>query len=113
MGFRGVKEGLEYALLTDAISKKTFSLKTKQHKEHHNLRDYMSPLELALTMLGETTTAEFARNKDAQGFAENESAAKSGGEVAGDARKDIEKRLGKSVVSDKNFLPKSKQNRLR
>jgi DNA-damage-inducible protein D len=63
----------------------------------------MSPLELALTMLGETTTAEFARNKDA---------AKLGGKVAGGARKNIEQKLGKSVVSDKNFLPKSKQNRL-
>jgi DNA-damage-inducible protein D len=68
---RGIKEGFQYALLTDAISEGTFDLKTKDHKElkalksHHNLRGHMSPLELALTMLGETTTAEFARNKDA------------------------------------------------
>ncbi len=90
---RGIKEGFQYALLTDAISEGTFDLKTKDHKElkalksHHNLRDHMSPLELALTMLGETTTAEFARSKDAQGFTENKDAAKLGGKVAGGARK--------------------------
>lgn len=116
---RGINEGIEYALLTDAISQGTFDLKTKQHKgfkglkSHHNLRDHMSPLELALTMLGETTTAEFAREKDARGFAENEEAASLGGKVAGGARKNIEQKLGKSVISNKNFLPKSKQNKLR
>lgn len=74
----GIKEGLQYALLTDAISQETFDLKTKQHKEYkglkdsHALREHMTPLELALTMLGETATVEFAKNTNAQGFNENE-----------------------------------------
>lgn len=65
-------------MLTDAISQETFDLKTKQHKEYkglkdsHALRDHMTPLELALTMLGETATVEFAKNTNAQGFNENE-----------------------------------------
>ena len=115
---RGINKGLEYALLTDAISQETFNLKTKQHKkykglkDHHVLRDHMTPLELALTMLGETATAEIARNTDAQGFNANESAAKSGGRVAGRARHDIEHQLGKKVVTDENYLPESKQKRL-
>ena len=72
----------------------------------------MSPLELALTMLGETTTAEIAKNTDAQGYAENESAAHTGGKVAGDARKNIERTLNKSVVTPDNYLPSSKQKNL-
>ncbi|MCH7760286.1 Bro-N domain-containing protein [candidate division TA06 bacterium] len=74
---RGIEEGLEYALLTDAIAKETFNMRTKEHKslkrlsKHHNLRNHMSPMELALVMLGETTTAELARSQDAQGFQEN------------------------------------------
>lgn len=70
----------------------------------YDLRDHMSPLELALTMLGETTTAELARNADAQGFKDNERAAGTGGKIAGEARKNIEKQLGKPVVTRKNFL---------
>lgn len=116
---RGVSEGLEYALLTDAISVGTFGLRTQDHKKlkslgkNHSLRDHMTPLELALTMLGETTTAEIAKTTDAQGFDENKSAAKSGGEVAGSARRDIEKRLGKKVVSKDNYLPASQQKKLK
>ena len=115
---RGIKEGFQYALLTDAISEGTFDLKTKEHREikslksHHNLRDHMSPLELALTMLGETTTAELARTKDAQGFTENKDAASLGGKVAGGARKNIEQKLGKNIVTGQNFLPKSRQKKL-
>jgi len=116
---RGVQEGREYALLTDAISIGTFGIKTQDHKDHkelkkhHGLRDHMSPLELALIMLGETTTSEIARNIDAQGFEENKDAARSGSEVAGKTRKDIENRLGKPVVSKDNYLPESKQKKLR
>ena len=115
---RGITEGLEYALLTDAISMETFDLSTKGHKnykdlkKHHNLRDHMTPLELALTMLGETTTAELARNMNAQGFDENEGAAKAGGRVAGRARKDVEESLGKRVASRGNYLPGNKQKKL-
>lgn len=107
---RGIIEGIEYAMLTDTISKGTFGLKIKDHKElkglvkSHNLRDHMTPLELALTMLGETTTAELARNTDAHGFRDNEKAADTGGKIAGETRKNIEKQLGKKVVTSKNFL---------
>lgn len=108
---RGINEGMEYALLTDAISRGTFDLSTKEHrnvkslKKSHNLRDHMSPLELALTMLGETTTAELARTMDAKGFRANEDAAKLGGKVAGGARKNIEQKIGRSVISRDNHLP--------
>ncbi len=107
---RGIQEGLEYALLTDAISKGTFDLKTREHCElkglakHHNLRDHMSPLELALVMLGETTTAELARTQDAQGFNQNKSAAELGGKIAGGARRNIEDKIGRPVVTKRNFL---------
>ena len=109
---RGIREGMEYALLTDAISRGTFGLSTKDHgkvkslKKSHNLRDHMSPLELALTMLGETTTAELARTTDARGYLANEKAASLGGKVAGGARKNIEQKIGRSVISRDNHLPK-------
>ncbi|KIE44161.1 phage antirepressor protein [Geobacter soli] len=113
---RGIKEGMEYAILTDIISKGTFGLGIQEHKKlkglnlrTHNLRDHMSPLELALTMLGETTTAELARNTDAQGFKDNEYAATTGGKIAGDTRKSIEKKLGKPVVTRQNFLNSSEE----
>lgn len=115
---RGIEEGLQYALLTDAISKETFDLKIKDHKghkelkDHHNLRDHMSPLELALVMLGETTTAELARTQDAQGFKENQEAAKMGGKIAGGARKNIESKINRSIVSKDNYLQGNKQSSL-
>ncbi len=115
---RGVKDGWEYALLTDAISQETFHLKTKEHRNHkrlgkgHALRDHMTPLELVLTMLGETATVEIAKNKNAQGLNANKDAAKSGGRVAGKARTDLEHQMGQKVVSDKNYLPSSKQKKL-
>jgi len=108
---RGI-EGMKYALLTDSISLGTFGIKTQYHrnfkglKKHHNLRDHMSPLELALTMLGETTTVEIAKSTNAQGFKENDEAAKAGGQIAGNTRKNIEKQIGKKVVTNSNFLGK-------
>lgn len=115
---RGITEGLEYALLTDAISEETFDMKTKAYKahkhlaKHHNLRDHMSPLELALVMLGETTTVELARTQNSQGFHENKDAAKLGGKIAGGARKNIEDKIGRPVVTKQNFLPGSTQRAL-
>jgi hypothetical protein len=109
---RGIKEGMEYALLTDAIARGTFGLSTGDHKtvknlkKGHNLRDHMTPLELALTMLGETTTAELARTTNAFGYRSNEEAAVLGGKVAGGARKNIEQKIGRPVVSRDNHLPK-------
>ncbi|MCY4642645.1 MAG: BRO family protein [Gammaproteobacteria bacterium] len=112
----GIK-ALEYALLTDAISLATFDLKTKQHKQvkglnnSHNLRDHMTPIELALTVLGETMTSEVAKFKKAYGFGQHVDAAKVGGKVAGNTRRNIENLLNKKVVSEKNYLPKERKQR--
>lgn len=107
---RGVEGSFDYAILTDAISIGTFDLTTKKHKEvkklgsSHQLRDNMTPIELALTILGETSTVKIAQKIDAQGLRENKQAAEEGGDIAGDARKALEKRLGESVVSKQNYL---------
>ena len=107
---RGVKKGPEYAKLTNLISAKTFDVGTARHKnvkglkKHHNLRDHMTDLELILTMLGESSTKEIARQRDARGYQQNRQAAASGGAIAGGARKKIEEETGKPVVSRQNFL---------
>ncbi len=106
---RGVKEGNEYAILTAEISKATFGLTPTQYKkfkglQRENLRDHMSDLELIFTMLGEASTTEIAKNKNSQGFDENKISAHEGGGVAGKARKDLEKRSGKKIVSRRNYL---------
>ena len=105
---RGVKEGLEYSILTAEISKATFGVTPKEHRELKNLktetlRDHMTNLELLFNMLGEDSTKEIARAKDSQGFIENKDSAMEGGSVAGKARADLEKRTGKKVVSRKNY----------
>lgn len=107
---RGIKEGLEYAILTSEISKATFGLTPSDYKKfkglikpQENLRDHMTDLELIFTMLGEASTTEIARTKDAQGFSENKKAAKEGGSVAGRARKDLEKKSGRKVVTKENY----------
>jgi hypothetical protein len=108
---RGVKEGIEYSILTAEISKATFGVIPSDHKKikgltkpAENLRDHMTDLELIFTMLGEASTTEIAKNKDAQGFEENKKAAKAGGSVAGKARIDLEQKSGKKVVSKENYL---------
>lgn len=106
---RGVKEGKEYEILTAEIATATFGVTPTQHKklkglERQNLRDHMGSLELIFSMLGEASTTEIARNKDAKGFGENKDAAKKGGKIAGDARKKLEIESGKKVVSSQNFL---------
>ena len=114
---RGVKEGKEFAFLTAEISRGTFGINPSEHKEFkdldkkHNLRDHMSNAELVFTMLGELTTTEVARKDDAQGYPENEQAAKKGGKVAGDARRNFEETTGKPVLSNRNYLqhPESEQ----
>ncbi len=112
---RGVKEGLEYAILTADISKATFGMSPAEYKKlkglkNENLRDHMTDLELIFTMLGEASTTEIARQEDAQGLQRNRNAAKRGGNVAGKARKQLEDETGQSIVSDDNFLP-SKEDR--
>jgi DNA-damage-inducible protein D len=106
---RGVKKEKEYAILTAEISKATFGLTLSEYKnvkglERENLRDHMNDLELIFSMLGEASTTEISKNKDAQGFTENKDAAQEGGEVAGNARKDLEHKSGKSVITNENYL---------
>jgi hypothetical protein len=106
---RGVKEEPEYAILTAEISKATFGLTPSQYKrlkglKRENLRDHFNDLELIFNMLGEAATTEITRNKNAHGFLENKETAREGGEVAGKARKDLESRTGRRVVSRKNYL---------
>lgn len=106
---RGVKEEKEYAILTAEIAEATFGLKPSDHKklkglQKQNLRDHMTDLELIFTMLGEASTTEIAIRKDAQGFRPNKKAAQEGGEIAGDARRALEKKSGYKVVSKSNFL---------
>lgn len=107
---RGVKEGKEYSILTAEISKATFGIIPSEYKNlkgltksSENLRDHMTDLELIFTMLGEASTTEIAKNKNAQGFTENHKAAEAGGNVAGNARKELEKKSGAKVISTQNF----------
>ncbi len=106
---RGAKEGSEFAILTDEITKAWAGLTTKQYKnlknlKKENLRDNMTNLELVLNMLAETATTAIHQKDDSQGVQKLKSDAKAGGDIAGGARKKLEKRLGRSVVSKKNFL---------
>jgi len=119
---RGVKEGLEYSILTAEISRATFGIIPSDYKKlkgltkpSDNLRDHMNDLELIFTMLGEASTTEIAKNKNARGFIENNKAAKDGGSVAGKARLDLEKKSGKNVISKENFkeLPESQKRSLK
>jgi DNA-damage-inducible protein D len=111
---RGVQEGREYSILTAIIAKGTFGISPAEHKEikglskpNQNLRDHMTDLELVFTSLGEVLTRNEIIKDDSQGFDENKTAAVKGGSMAGDARKMIEKRSGKKVVSSENFLKAS------
>jgi len=116
---RGVQEGKEYSILTAEIARATFGVTLGTHsrlkgldkvKTGNKLRDHMTDLELIFTMLGEAGTTEIARRKDAQGFVDNRKAAKEGGAIAGDARKALEAKSGKPVVSKENYLaPPAKQ----
>jgi hypothetical protein len=104
---RGVKEGLEYAILTDEITKAWADKSVKAYKQFkglkkQNLRDNMTNLELVLNMLAEASTTEISKKKQPQSFEENKTVAQQGGRVAGTARKEIEAQTGKSIVSPKN-----------
>ena len=108
---RDVKEDVEFAILTNEISKATFGKTVEEYKEFkklkkENLRDHMNDLELIFTMLGEASTTRIARNKNAQGLNENKKAAFEGGNVAGIARKELEYRSGEKVVTKENYLDK-------
>jgi len=109
---RGIQEHRDFAILTAEISKATFGvtpseykkLKQLPEKSKVNLRDHMDDLELIFTMLGERMTTEISKEEHPDNFDENRRVAKRGGKVAGNARKEAEKELGRSVVSKENFL---------
>ena len=106
---RGVQKGKEYAILTDEISRAWSGMTTGQYKRlkgltKENLRDNMTDLELVLTMLAEASTTDISKTAKPQTFAENKQVAKQGGEVAGIARKALEARTGKPVITEKNAV---------
>jgi hypothetical protein len=113
---RGVKEQIEYSILTAEISKATFGLTPSEYKKvkglkSQNLRDHMNDLELIFSMLGEASTTEIVKTQNPIGFTQNNKAAKQGGAVAGNARRELESRTGKKVVSTDNYLPEAKKNK--
>ena len=106
---REVRREKEYAILTAEIAKAAFGVTPGEHKKlkgliRENLRDHMTDLELIFSMLGEAATTEITRVDDAKGFQESKRAAHKGGEVAGKARKDLERKTRKKVVSPENYL---------
>jgi len=115
---RGAKKGLDYSILTAEISKAAFGMTPKEYKElkgldKENLRDQMNDLELIFSMLGERVTTEITKVKDSTGMPELKTDAKSGGEVAGNARMDAEKRIGKPIITKDNYkLVEEKKKRL-
>ncbi len=106
---RGINKPKEYEILTAEISKAAFGLTPSDYKKckglsRENLRDHMTDLELIFSMLGEASTKEIAVNKNSQGFPANKQVAVEGGTIAGDARKALEIKSGKKVVSKENYL---------
>ena len=109
---RGITAEQDYAILTAEISKATFGMTPSEYKEfkgltkkNQNLRDHMDDLELIFTMLGERVTTEISQQEDPESFEESRQIAKRGGNVAGVARKETEKELGRSVSNPNNYLP--------
>jgi len=116
---REVRREKEYAILTAEIAKAAFGVTPGEHKKlkgliQENLRDHMTDLELIFSMLGEAATTEITRVDDVKGFQESKRAAHKGGEVAGKARKDLEQKTRKKVVSPENYLniPQKKRKQL-
>jgi len=111
---RGIHEHRDFAILTAEISRATFGMTPSEYKNHKNLpeeskanlRDHMDDLELIFTMLGERVTTEISKKEEPDTFSKNKNVAKRGGSVAGNARKETEKELGRTVVSKKNYLEK-------
>ncbi len=113
---RGAKDRQDYEILTAEISKATFGVTPSEYKKlkglkRENLRDHMDDFELIFNMLGERATTEIHRTEDSKGVGKLRSDAKAGGNIAGGARKNLEKRLGRSVVSKKNFLKNSEDKK--
>jgi len=115
---RGATEGLEFAILTDEITKAWAGLTTKQYKslkglKKDSLRDNMTNLELVLNMLAETATTEISQKREPENFEENKRVAHEGGSIAGNARKEIEQKTGKRVVSGYSFKRSQEQKRFK
>lgn len=113
---RGIKEGRDFGILTSEISKATFGMTPNQYKKHknlkrENLRDHMTSLELIFNMLGEKVTTEISKQEKPDTFDKNKQVAKRGGNVAGNAREEAEKELGRTIISNKNYIkePESKK----
>jgi len=111
---RGINNDHDFAILTAEISKATFGLTPSEYKEvkglvkkSSNLRDHMTDLELIFTMLGEKVTTEISQKEKPETFPKNKQVAKRGGRVAGNARRETEKELGRSIISTENFLGKA------
>ena len=108
---RGAREQKDYEILTAEISKATFGVTPSEYKKlkglgRENLRDHMDDFELIFNMLGERATTEIHRTEDSKGVGKLKADAKAGGDISGGARKKLEERLGRSVVSKNNFLQK-------
>jgi hypothetical protein len=109
----GVEKGKEFALLTNIIHEEWTGLSVRKHKDlknlkSQNLRDHMSEAELIFTALAELSSRQIAESTEAKGLDENAVASKEGGAVAKNARKELEAKTGKSVVTEENFLPPTK-----
>lgn len=109
----GIQKGIEYAILTDEITKAWSGMTTRGYKnlkglKKENLRDNMTTLEIVLNMLAEATTTELTKTTNPQGLEENRKVAKEGGSVAGNARKEIEQKTGKPVITSKNAVDLSR-----
>jgi hypothetical protein len=112
----GIKQPDEFALLTNIIHQEWTGLTVQKHKElkglnSQNLRDHMSEAELIFTALAELSTRQIAESEEAKGLTQNAKASKKGGAVAKNARKELESKTGKSVVTGENFLPPKKENK--
>ncbi|MCC2626089.1 MAG: antirepressor [Burkholderiales bacterium] len=115
---RGIKQGQEFAILTDEITKAWSGMTTKDYKQFkglkkENLRDNMTNLELVLNMLAEATTTEISKEKQPQIFTQSKIIAKQGGSIAGNARKEIESKTGKKVITSQNAIELRKIKKLK
>ena len=116
---RGISQERDFAILTAEISKATFGLTPSEYKElkrldkkDQNLRDHMTDLELIFTMLGEEVTTEISQKEKPDTFVANKKVARRGGNVAGNARRETEKELGQSIISNQNYLDKTPGNEI-
>ena len=114
---RGAKEQAEYTILTAEISKAAFGVTPSEYKElkgleRENLRDHMDELELIFNMLGEKATTEIHKNENSQGLPKLKVDARAGGNIAGGARKQLEKKLGRSIVSKDNYLQEPESQKI-